>query len=200
MSIKTHSVHLHTPRLGLRPMTAADWDILLRWNQDPEVLYYADGSNARSYSLERIKRIYGRISRSAFCFLAELDGEPIAEAWLQAMNLSRIISAHPGRDCRRIDLAIGEKRYWNMGLGTEIIRALVEFGFGEEKSEFIFACDIADYNPRSLAAFSKVGFRVVARIAQPPGDKANSRCDMRLARTDWSPRPLPPPTATRGRE
>ena len=87
-----------------------------------------------------------------------------------------------------------------MGLGTEIIRALVEFGFGEEKAEFIFACDIADYNPRSLAAFSKVGFRVVARIAQPAGSKAGSTCDMRLARTGWSPRPFPPPTANRGKE
>ena len=34
------SVHLHTPRLHLRPMTDADWGTLLRWNQDPDVLYY----------------------------------------------------------------------------------------------------------------------------------------------------------------
>ena len=81
------------------------------------------------------------------------------------MNLSRIIEAHPGCDCRRIDLSIGEKQYWNKGLGTEIIRALVDFGFSEGKADFIFACDVADYNPRSRAAFAKVGFRVVAHIA-----------------------------------
>ncbi len=79
------------------------------------------------------------------CFLAELDGQPVAEAWLQTMNLSRIIETHPGLDCRRIDLSIGEKQHWNKGLGTEIIRALVDFGFAEEKADFIFACDIADY-------------------------------------------------------
>ncbi len=31
-------LNTHTPRLPLRPMTDADWDILLRWNQDSEVL------------------------------------------------------------------------------------------------------------------------------------------------------------------
>ena len=149
-------------------MTDADWDILLRWNQDPDVLYYADGSDVTAYTLDQIKRIYSGISQAAFCFIAELDGQPIAEAWLQAMNLSRIIEAHPGCDCRRIDLSIGEKQYWNKGLGTEIIRALVDFGFAEERADFIFACDIADYNPRSRAAFAKVGFRVVAHILSRP--------------------------------
>ena len=184
-SLKSHTVHLHTPRLHLRPMTDADWDILLRWNQDPDVLYYADGSDVTAYTLDQIKRIYGSISQAAFCFIAELDGQPIAEAWLQAMNLSRIIEAHPGSDCRRIDLSIGEKQHWNKGLGTEIIRALVNFGFAEEKADFIFACDIADYNPRSRAAFAKVGFRVVAHTSQPPGGKARSACDMRIAQIEW---------------
>ena len=185
-SLNTHPVYLHTPRLHLRPMTDADWDILLRWNQDPDVLYYADGAEVTAYTLDQIKRIYGGISQAAFCFIAELDSQPIAEAWLQAMNLSRIIEAHPGCDCRRIDLSIGEKQYWNKGLGTEIIRALVDFGFAEEKADFIFACDIADYNSRSRAAFAKVGFCVVAHIAQPPGSKVRSICDMRIAQTEWA--------------
>ena len=186
-SLNTHTVHLHTSRLHLRPMTDADWDILLCWNQDPDVLYYADGSDVTAYTLDQIKRIYGGISQAAFCFIAELDGQPIAEAWLQAMNLSRIIEAHPGSDCRRIDLSIGENQHWNKGLGTEIIRALVDFGFSEEKADFIFACDIADYNPRSRAAFAKVGFRVVAHIPQPPSSKARSTCDMCIAQTKWVP-------------
>ena len=81
---------------------------------------------------------------------------------------------------------LARKQYWNKGLGTEIIRALVDFGFSEEKADFIFACDIADYNPRSRAAFAKVGFRVVDHIAQPSGSKARSICDMRIAKTEWA--------------
>ncbi len=35
-------------------MTENDWDILLKWNNDPEVLYYAEGENSISYSLEEV--------------------------------------------------------------------------------------------------------------------------------------------------
>ena len=55
-SLNTHTIHLHTSRLHLRPMTDADWDTLLRWNQDPDVLYYADGSDVTAYTLDQIKR------------------------------------------------------------------------------------------------------------------------------------------------
>ena len=51
-ALKSHTIHLHTPRLHLRPMTDADWDILLRWNQDPDVLYYADGADVTAYTLD----------------------------------------------------------------------------------------------------------------------------------------------------
>ena len=64
MPLKSHTVHLHPPHLHLRPMTDADWDILLRWNQDPEVLYYADGSDVTAYTLDEIKRIYSGISQA----------------------------------------------------------------------------------------------------------------------------------------
>ena len=185
-SLKTHTVHLHTPRLRLRPVTQTDWGTLLRWNQDPHVLYYADASDTTAYTLDQIKRIYSAISQAAFCFMAELEGQPLAEAWLQQMNLSRIIEAHPEQDCRRIDLSIGEKQHWNKGQGPEIIGALVDFGFTGQRADLIFGCDIADYNPRSRAAFARAGFRVVAETAQPPGGKARSACHMCISRAEWT--------------
>ena len=39
--LRTHNTILTGERVVLRPMTEDDWDILLRWNRDPEVLYYA---------------------------------------------------------------------------------------------------------------------------------------------------------------
>ncbi|NKB72161.1 MAG: GNAT family N-acetyltransferase [Candidatus Latescibacteria bacterium] len=184
-ALKIHTIHLDTPRLHLRPMDTGDWATLLRWNQDPEVVYFADGSDTQTYNLEQIKRIYGGVSQTAFCFIAEFDGQPLAEAWLQQMNLPRILATHAGLDCRRIDLAIGEKQHWNKGLGPEIIRALVDFGFNVQKADRIFGCEIADYNPRSRAAFAKVGFRQVAKIVQPAAAKAHFAYDMCIARQEW---------------
>ena len=35
----------------LRPMTGNDWDVLLKWNSDPEVLYFSEGGDVASYNL-----------------------------------------------------------------------------------------------------------------------------------------------------
>jgi RimJ/RimL family protein N-acetyltransferase len=183
--LKGHAIDLQSERLVLRSMTEADWDTLLKWNQDSAVLYYSEGAEVDSYCLEQIKRIYRGVSQTAICFIMELDGKPIGESWLQRMNLSRILQTYPQQDCRRIDLVIGEKACWNKGLGTETIRTLVDFGFGHERADLIFDCDIADYNPRSRRAFEKVGFRMVSKISQAPGEKAKFVYDLVITRDEW---------------
>ncbi len=40
--LRTHDIHLSDGPLHLRPMTEDDWDTLLPWNNDPEVLYYIE--------------------------------------------------------------------------------------------------------------------------------------------------------------
>jgi aminoglycoside 6'-N-acetyltransferase len=166
-------------------MTEDDWDILLKWNSDPEVLYFCEGDDIASWDLEPMKKMYRGTSQNAFCFIIESEGRPIGECWLQRMNLDRILEKYPGRDIRRIDLMIGEKSLWGCGLGTDVIRTLTRFGFEAQNADMIFGCSIADYNPRSLRAFQKVGYGVVARIEQRPGKKAQYEVDVVLSREAW---------------
>lgn len=166
--------------IKLRPMTENDWDILVKWNSDSEVLYYSEGDDVTAYTLEDVQGIYRSVSQNAFCFIIEIDSETIGECWLQNMNLERILQKYPDLDCRRIDLMIGEKQYWGQGIGTEIIRLLTEFGFLKETADIIFGCDIADYNIRSLRAFQKVGYEIVSKAKEIPGSKANYRYDVAL--------------------
>jgi RimJ/RimL family protein N-acetyltransferase len=177
-----HTITLRGERLTLRPLTEADWDTLLRWNNDPEVLYYAEGEDVEGYTLEEVQELYRTISRLAFCFMMEYDGRHIGECWLQRMNLARILEQYPGQDVRRIDLLIGEKSLWGRGLGTEAIRLLVTFAFAHENADAAFACDVADYNQGSLRAFEKAGFAICATHAQPPGQKARFKHDLILRR------------------
>ncbi len=189
MELRAHSVILRGERLVLRPLTEADWPTLLRWNNDPEVLYYAEGDDVTSRSLEDVQSIYRSVSQTAFCFMAELDAgsgsTPIGEGWLQRMNYERILRRFPGLDCRRIDLTIGEKALWGQGLGTEMIRLLTRFAFEQENVDRVVVCNIADYNPRSLKAFLKVGYEVDARLPQPPGSKAHYCTDVSLTRDQY---------------
>lgn len=184
--LRQHDVRLQDGPLLLRPMTENDWDILFKWNNDSEVLYYAEGDDVTSRSLAETQVIYRGVSRQAFCFIAELDGRPIGECWLQKMNLKRILSQNPeDMDLRRIDLAIGEKEFWNRGWGTRIIGLLVKFGFEECGADAIFGCGVADYNPRSRRAFEKNGFVVDQVIPQEPGGKAKEHYDLKLTKAGY---------------
>jgi hypothetical protein len=90
-------------------MTEDDWDLLLEWNSDADVLYFAEGDHVTSRSRPEVQAIYRHTSQSAYCFIAEAEGRAVGECWLQHMNLPRILARYPEADCRRIDLLIGEK-------------------------------------------------------------------------------------------
>lgn len=185
-----HDVVLTGRRVRLRPMTEADWPTLLRWNQDPDVLRYAEGDDVQGYTVDEVKAIYREVSQHAYCFIAEpvglpWQGGPVGEGWLQEMNLPRLLERFPGEDLRRIDLMIGEKTLWGRGLGTEMIDLLTRFAFVNQATDRVFGCDIADFNARSLRAFEKNGYRLFTCIPQPPGSKASVAHDMMLTRTQY---------------
>ena len=185
--LRTHGVILTGKRVVLRPMTEDDWPTLLRWNQDPDVLYFAEGDAVQSHTLAEVQAIYRGVSQRAYCFLAELtgllrQGELIGEGWLQEMNLARLLDRFPGEDLRRIDLMIGDKGLWGRGLGTEIIGLLTQYAFDDPSVDRVFGCDIADYNARSLRAFEKNGYELLNYVPQPPGHKAQVVYDVMLTR------------------
>jgi RimJ/RimL family protein N-acetyltransferase len=180
MQFREHTWTLQGNRVTLRPITEDDWDSLLKWNSDPEVLYFSEGDNISAYNLKQIQQIYRSISQNAFCFIIEFEHNAIGECWLQEMNQERVLEKYPGKDCRRIDLIIGEKRLWGHGLGTDVIRTLTRFGFEHEKVDIIFAIGIGDHNPRSLKAFQNAGYRIIDRIEEPTGRKASVSYDLAI--------------------
>jgi len=170
-------------------MTEDDWDILLKWNNDPEVIYFSNGDNITPHDLKGVKQIYRGTSQNAFCFIIEVDGSPVGEGWLQKMNIERILKEYPGEDCRRIDLMIGEKNLWGQGFGTDTIRTLTRFGFDHETADIIFGL-VGDYNLRSIKAFRKVGYKTDARIREKLGGKAKFSYDLAIRREEYQSNPV----------
>lgn len=181
MKLKEHNITLYGNRVTLRPMTENDWDVLLKWNSDPEVLYFSEGEDVNSWTLEDIQGMYRYVSQNAFCFIIEFNGQPIGKCWLQQMNIERLLQKYSGRDCRRIDLMIGEKSLWGQGLGTDTIRTLTKFGFEKESSDLIFGL-VGDYNLRSIGAFKRAGYVVEAEIEDPLGEKSKFTYDLVIRR------------------
>jgi len=160
MELRTHEIVLCGDRILLRPMTESDWDILIVWNSDPDVIFFTEGTRT-PYSPEDIKGIYEETSQNAFCFVIEYQGRAIGECWLQRTNIEALLKRHPNMDSRRIDLMIGEKDLWGKGLGTDVIHTLTRFGFERERADIIYGVASCD-NPRSWRAFQKVGYRIEA--------------------------------------
>ena len=185
MRLREHNIILHGSKVALRPMTEYDWDILARWNSDTDVLWFSEGDYVQSYSLEDIQEIYRETSQTSFCFIIEVNKRPIGECWLQKMNIHRILTRYPDKDCRRIDLMIGEKSLWGFGYGTDTIGTLTRFGFEEEEGADMIFGIVYDYNPRSRRTFEKNGYVEDQRIKQPTGGKARWEYNMLIRREDY---------------
>jgi len=186
--LRAHNVSLADGALVLRPMTEDDWDILFKWNSDREVLYFA--GDDESWTLPAMQAMYRGVSERALTFVAELDGVPAGECWLQEMNLEEILSRFP-KETRlyRIDLMIGDKDLWGRGLGTRMIALLVRLGFETQGADAVFGCGIADYNSRSMRAFEKNGFVLHEIRCEGPGKAAKKRYNLILTRAAWQGRP-----------
>ncbi|MEK7474847.1 MAG: GNAT family N-acetyltransferase [Candidatus Coatesbacteria bacterium] len=188
MPLRTHEVTLRDGEVVLRPLTEGDWDVLYRWNNDPEVLYFSEGDDIRSRTMEETKGLYAQVSESAFMFMIEHGGIPVGECWLQRMNLQRLLDLYRGKLLFRIDLSIGEKGLWGRGIGTRAVRLLTRFGFEERGADMIFGLSIGDYNPRSLRTFRRAGYTLHGMYAQAPGAKGRFESDVVMTREGWEAR------------
>ena len=172
--IKSHAVTLKFVKdrytIVLLPLCDEHLPLLYKWNSDPEVLYWTEGGEdvERCYNEETVQEIYGGVSQNSFCFLVVVDDYPIGDCWLQRMNNPKIRDLYPGKDVRRIDMAIGEKEYWGKGIGTEFVSMLVHFAFYNEKVD-VLHCFAEDYNVRSQRVWIKNGFRhsLTEELKQP---------------------------------
>jgi RimJ/RimL family protein N-acetyltransferase len=183
--LRDHGITLAGERVVLRPMTENDWDILVQWNNDPEVLQWTEGTPVSGYDIETVQAIYrGKDPLSQFNFIIEFDGKPVGECWLQHMNLPRLLTRFPNCDHRRIDIMIGEKELWGQGIGTEAIRLLTRFGFEQEKAEAIFGICF-EINERSRRAFIKNGYTLYDILSEP-GEKDSHA--LMLTKASWCSR------------
>lgn len=188
--IKSHDITLYggnKHEIILRPLSDEHLPLLYKWNADPEVLYWTESGKdiVRSYDKETVHKIYGGVSQNAFCFLIEADGLPIGECWLQRMNLKNVIAMYDSSvDVRRIDIAIGEKGYWNKGIGSEFITMVIDFAFNVEHVD-VLHCFNEDYNPRARRMWEKNGFTFILSEDLPQPQKGKYQYHYRLTKEEY---------------
>ncbi len=85
-----------------------------------------------------------------------------------------------------VAISIVDPAQWGRGLGTDAMRTLVDFGFGEMRLERIWL-RVFDYNPRAIRSYEKAGFvkEVLLRHDRFHRGEHHDVHLMGIIRTDW---------------
>lgn len=137
----------------LRPPERPDVPTFVRWFNDAGVVHDLAMRAPLSIPMEEawFDRTLEAQGKSAYHFVICLlaDDRPIGTIGL--FDLDFVDGS------AEFGIAIGEKDEQNRGYGTDALRAICDFGFGELRLERI-GCDVYDGNDRARRAYQKAGF------------------------------------------
>ncbi len=115
-------VSLETRRLVVRTFTTADVDAhVLRWSADPAVaenLWHPPMPPERYFA----GLVGASDQRTRFTFIIVHRGTERAIGYIK-------LQIDPNRRTQTPSVALGEREYWNLELGTEAVRAVQRFAF-----------------------------------------------------------------------
>ena len=171
-------------RIFLRPLEATDAELYRRWRADALPMALAGWRDPAPMSLAAVQARIERLAKDqgdylynfVICLLA--DERPIGEVMLADVD-RRNGSAEVG-------IFIGEPEEWGKGYGTEALRALVDFGFGELRLERI-GLEVDPDNQRAIRSYEKCGFvrEGVRRAARHHRGRMMDALVMSIIRPDW---------------
>jgi RimJ/RimL family protein N-acetyltransferase len=141
-------------RVRLNALTENDVPAVARWDEDSRFLRLYDTRPARPRSEKEVARWLDKL-RDQDCTVAfairPLDGDSL----IGTLELDGIIWPH--RVCG-IAMAIGDRKHWGQGYGSEAAQLALSFAFDELNLHRVTAT-VFDYNRRSIALVEKLGFR-----------------------------------------
>ena len=139
-------------RVRLRPPGEGDLPLFVRWFNDPEVRYWLAMSDGPALTLEAERDWYDEMradpGRVIWCIIAE-EGEPIGNLGLHAID--------EGQGRATLGICIGEKSSWGRGYGTDAIRQVLRYAFGEMGLRRV-ELHVDEDNVRGIRCYERCGF------------------------------------------
>ena len=170
----------------LRPAERSDLDLFVRWFADAETTRYLGVRAPFSRAMEE-KWFEGMLEEQGkrgyhfvICLLA--DDRAIGTAGFHHVNYE---DGHAS-----FGISIGEKAEWSKGYGTDALRAICDFGFGQLRLERI-ELDVYEPNKRAQRSYEKAGFVTegTMRHAHFSDGKHHDVLRMSLLRGEWEAQP-----------
>jgi len=150
---------IQTRRLIFRPWADSDADVLFKYAQDPDVGPRAGWPAHQSVeeSLKVIRELFS--NGHTWALVLKESGEPVGCMGYYAYGESNIPIGEK-------DAELGywiAKPYWNQGLCTEALRAMIDWCFNDAGFETLWSDFFVD-NPASGRVMEKCGFRDTGNI------------------------------------
>jgi len=137
-------------KVRLRPMDERDLPLFVEWLADGEVTRWLAEMDSPP-TLEEEYEWYGRRRSdpdSLMWAIETLDGRLVGSTELRL---------EPARRKAEFGIVIGEKAQWSAGLGTDAVRLVLGYAFGELELNRV-ELTTAEENDRAIRCYEKVGF------------------------------------------
>ncbi|MFH1145993.1 MAG: GNAT family N-acetyltransferase, partial [bacterium] len=153
IDIKQDMKTIKGKKVYLRPLRLTDAPRFTAWLKDPAVNKY---TTRKAVSLkEERKWIRNLRKHKNTCCLAmdTKDGVHIGSIGAEAQQKDKY---------GLLGILIGDKQYWDKGLGTEAMELFVSYVFKKWKLHRV-ELDVYEYNPRAIKVYKRLGFKVEGR-------------------------------------
>lgn len=135
-------------------------DLYTRWFQDLEFVRNMQPAAVVPVTRDAEKAMLEQMAKPSdkdvhFAIVTLTEGQLIGNCSLKGMD-------HKNRSAE-LGIGIGDRSFWGKGYGTDAVRTLVRFGFGELNLHRIFL-KVHAYNERALKAYRNAGFIEEGRL------------------------------------
>jgi len=140
-------------------------ELMKKWLNDKDVQHFYHGNDSE-FNENQIKTKYKcRENGEDSVFGMIINYEENHIGYIQYYEITDDIKMFFGLNenegfYHAFDVFIGEKEYWNRGIGSEIVRSMLFFIFNSIKSESVFI-DPQCWNKRAINCYKKCGFSPV---------------------------------------
>lgn len=156
----------------LRPMTEQDLPMLHDWLNRPHIVEWWGGDEARPTLAEVQEHYLPRVLAEGFVvpYIAMLDEEPIgyAQSYVALGSGDGWWEGETDPGVRGIDQSLANSSQLGQGLGTKLVRVLVEMLFTDPEVTKI-QTDPSPANLRAIRCYEKAGFVRLKTITTPDG-------------------------------
>jgi aminoglycoside 6'-N-acetyltransferase len=155
-----------TYEITVRKLEMKDEELLVSWLSNPKLLEYYEGRD-RPHDVVMVRKHFYMDDDETRCIF-EYHRKPIGYIqFYQLEEESRNEYGYNNSDVRiyGMDQFIGETEYWNKGIGTKLVKSMIDYLINYNKADKI-VMDPQAWNERAIACYEKCGFKKVKLLKE----------------------------------